>query len=131
MLGNGSRCGRCDAPLAPVARDRASANGAELFGRRRSTRIARGAPLVVYADWQGGPQPARLHDLSFEGASIDTTFAVAKGAVLRIVSRDLDALVQVINLRQRATPVPLHRLHSRLLTVALSRRDGVFVSTTA
>ncbi|MGE0312384.1 MAG: J domain-containing protein [Lautropia sp.] len=150
------RCGRCDAPLTRVAgfaeatRDTGAGGGVgggagsgtgggtrELFGRRRTRRVARSAPLVVYARWDAGPQPGRLHDLSFEGASFDAPAAHPAGRVLRIVSRELDALVQVLAVRAgpgaaaSGRPAASYRHHARLLSVAFTRRDGVFVSAVA
>lgn len=150
-LSDGARCARCDAPLSPApdrsdirspaaARDVAS----ELFGRRRSRRIAREVPLVVHVEWDSVPLAGSLCDLSFEGASFDTARRLAAGSVVRIVSRELDALVQVVGARTMAPAASaaaganaaagtarLHRHHARLLTVAFTRRQGVFVSTMA
>ena len=127
----GARCARCDAPLTrvpdrPGVRSAVPAGrvGPELFGRRRARRIARTVPLVVHVHWEAGALPARLHDLSFEGACFEIARPLASGSIVRIVSRELDALVQVIASRGS-------RHHARLLTVSFTRRDGVFVSETA
>ena len=50
---------------------------------------------------RGGPLPARLKDVSANGASLVLSNAMQEGQVVRMVTRDFDALAMVVSVRRK------------------------------
>lgn len=121
-----TRCARCRAPLAqPPAPDR---QAAELFGRRGATRQPR-AHLAIMQRLDGGATlSVRLRDISLSGIGLVTTTAVPDDTRVRIESRDFEAVAVIVGSRHEHGE---HVLHAQLLSLALARRTGVFVSERA
>jgi curved DNA-binding protein CbpA len=121
-----TRCSRCGAPLA-----RPPAPGAqmhELFGRRRATRRPR-ANLAIMQRLDGGATlSVRLRDLSLTGIGVVATAAVPENTRVRIQSQDFEAVAVIVGSQRELGE---HILHARLLSIAATRRGGVFVSETA
>lgn len=121
-----TRCARCGAPLAkpPATGDFMQ----ELAGRRNASRRPR-ANLAIMQRLDGGATlSVRLRDLSLSGIGLVTTAAVADNTRVRIQSQDFEAIALIVGSRREHGE---HLLHARLLSIALARRTGVFVSETA
>ena len=121
-----TRCARCGAPLAkPPA---AGVRMQELAGRRGASRRPR-ANLAIMQRLDGGATlSVRLRDLSLSGIGLVTTAAVADNTRVRIQSQDFEAVAVIVGSQRELGE---HLLHARLLSIALARRTGVFVSETA
>src|SRR5690606_15054031 len=121
-----TRCARCGAPLAkPPA---AGVRMQELAGRRGASRRPR-ANLAIMQRLDGGATlSVRLRDISLSGIGLVTTAAVADNTRVRIQSQEFEAVADIGG-RQREHRE--HLLHAQLLSLALARRTGVFVSETA
>lgn len=121
-----TRCTRCRAPLArpPGPGEQA----AELFGRRGASRRPR-ANLAIMQRLDGGAAlSVRLRDISLSGIGLVTTATVADGSRVRIQSQDFEAVAVIVGSRCEHGE---YLLHAQLLSLALARRTGVFVSETA
>ncbi len=121
-----TRCMRCRAPLArPPGPDE---QAHELFGRRSATRRPR-ANLAIMQRLDGGATlSVRLRDLSLSGIGLMTTTAVPDGTRVRIQSQDFEAVAVIVDSQREHGE---HLLHAQLLSLAMARRTGVFVSETA
>jgi curved DNA-binding protein CbpA len=121
-----TRCMRCRAPLAKPPGPGAGAH--ELFGRRGATRRPR-ANLAIMQRLDGGATlSVRLRDISLSGLGLITTTAVPDNTRVRIQSQDFEAIAMIIGSQRDGGE---HLLHARLLSLALTRRTGVFMSETA
>lgn len=121
-----SRCMRCRAPLAKPPAPGSQAQ--ELFGRRGATRRPR-ANLAIMQRLDGGATlSVRLRDISLSGIGLVTTAAVADNTRVRIQSQDFEAVAVIVGSQREHGE---HLLHAQLLSLALARRTGVFVSETA
>jgi curved DNA-binding protein CbpA len=121
-----TRCGRCDAPLAPAPD--ALAGERELFGRRSSARRARGDLVAVHADWRGRGVAARLIDLSFGGASLVCSAPAAQGQAVRVITHGLDAVARVVACHRVRDD---WRLRVQWLTTRALGPRGAYVSVSA
>src|SRR5690606_38620072 len=121
-----TRCMRCRAPLAKPPGPGEQA--AELFGRRGASRRPR-ANLAIMQRLDGGATlSVRLRDISLSGIGLVTTTTVAEGSRVRIQSQDFEAVAVIVGSQSEHGE---HLLHAQLLSLALARRTGVFVSETA
>ncbi|MBK6385873.1 MAG: DnaJ domain-containing protein [Rhodoferax sp.] len=98
-IGRDTRCGGCSSPLAPVSPP--ERKNKDLLDRRGVLRIENELAITVYATAQGGPLPARLKDVSANGASLVVSNALQEGQVVRMVTRDFDALAMVVSVRRK------------------------------
>lgn len=89
-----TRCGRCDAPLAPAPGPAGAER--ELLGRRAAVRRARDDTASLLTDWRGVPIRAQLVDVSLGGASLFSGAAVTAGTAVRIVTGSIDAVARVV-----------------------------------
>jgi hypothetical protein len=121
-----TRCSRCGAPLAPPPA--ADQQMHELVGRRSASRRPRGNLAIMQRLDGGATLSVRLRDLSVTGIGLVTTAAVPADTRVRIQSQDFEAIAVVVG-HQRELGEYL--LHARLLSIAPTRRTGVFVSETA
>ena len=64
-------------------------------------RIENELAITVYATAQGGPLPARLKDMSVNGASLVVSNALHERQVIRMITRDFDALAMVVSARRK------------------------------
>ena len=69
-----------------------------------------------------------LRDISLSGLGLITTTAVPDNTRVRIQSQDFEAIAMIIGSQRDGGE---HLLHARLLSLALTRRTGVFMSETA
>jgi curved DNA-binding protein CbpA len=121
-----SRCVRCDAPLAPATGVRAGER--ELFGRRGSTRRARGDAATLRGEPGGAGAAARLVDLSVGGAALASAAPFPGGTALRVTTATLDAVARVV----ACHAVGGHwRLRVQWLTARPLAAAGVFLRATA
>ena len=121
----GSRCTRCDSPLAPPP---APGGGKELLGRRASVRKGRSHAAIVYPAWNASPIAVRMRDLSMTGLSLHAQKPLRVRQAFRIVDPDFEAVAVVVSCRPAGH---LYSVHASLLTVAFGKSAGVFVSATA
>jgi curved DNA-binding protein CbpA len=98
-IGRDTRCSGCTSPLAPVAQP--ERKNKDLLDRRGVLRIENELAITVYATAQGGPLPARLKDVSVNGASLEVSNALHEHQVIRMVTRDFDALAMVVSARRK------------------------------
>ena len=121
-----TRCSQCGAPLAsPPAAD---VQMHELVGRRGTSRRPR-ANLAIMQRLDGGATlSVRLRDLSITGIGLLTTAAVPDETRVRIQSPDFDAVAVIVGSQREFGE---YLLHARLLSIAPTRRTGMFVSETA
>jgi curved DNA-binding protein CbpA len=98
-IGRDSRCGQCSSPLATVAHS--ERKNKDLLDRRGVSRIDNQLGVTVYVTPQSGPLPARLKDISMNGASLVASNALQAGQVIRLVTRDFDSLAKVVSARRK------------------------------
>lgn len=98
-IGRDTRCSACTSPLAPIAQP--ERKNKDLLDRRGVLRIENELAITVYATAQGGPLPARLKDMSVNGASLVVSNALHEHQVIRMVTRDFDALAMVVSARRK------------------------------
>ncbi|MFA7506380.1 MAG: DnaJ domain-containing protein [Burkholderiaceae bacterium] len=121
-----TRCARCRAPLAkPPAPD---AQAQEILGRRGASRRPRANLAIMQRQDGGATLSVRLRDLSLSGLGLVTTTAVADDTRVWIQAQDFEAIATIVGSQREYGD---HILHARLLSLALTRRTGVFVSETA
>ena len=121
-----TRCGRCHAPLTPVARVAAVTQDGEL---RRLLRVTHDAVAEIRtqqapSEWHA----AQLRDFSVTGVSVMLDQAYATGACLHLRSQGIEAVATVVNSRQQADGKFCLGLACETLIVDLS--PGTFVSST-
>ena len=124
--GGGTSCAGCGAPLAPPPR---IDDGLEAWaGRRGSPRVDRDEAALWLPAGAARPQAVQLLDLSFSGLRVASALPAPAGAVARVRTDALDAVVEVVRCRAEGGR---WLLHARLLTLRLLQRSGAFVSATA
>ncbi|MBI3157382.1 MAG: hypothetical protein HYZ20_18535 [Burkholderiales bacterium] len=124
--GGGASCAGCGAPLAPPPH---FDDGLEAWvGRRGSPRVDRDEAALWLPAGAARPQAVQLLDLSFSGLRVASALPAAEGAVARVRTEALDAVVEVVRCRAEGGR---WLLHARLLTLRLLQRSGAFVSATA
>ncbi|MCP5146142.1 MAG: DnaJ domain-containing protein [Gammaproteobacteria bacterium] len=118
-----TRCGRCEAPLAPVAHRFGRLS--DSAGRRASARVAKDEVAMVHYDTSKTSARARMRDLSANGISFYTAAPVKPNTVVRIVTPAFDVVGQVVRVRPSDQ---ISIVHARLVTAAFAGRTSVFVS---
>jgi curved DNA-binding protein CbpA len=94
-----TRCGGCSSPLAPASLPKR--DNKDMLDRRGVLRTESDLAITVYATAEGGPLPARLKDLSANGASLVVSNALHEKQVIRMITRDFDGLALVVSARRK------------------------------
>jgi curved DNA-binding protein CbpA len=123
-IGPETRCERCRSPLSPPPQP--GDYGHELFGRRRSARIAKTHRAIITPAGQSQGITVKMRDLSLNGISFYCELAMTVEQMFKFRDPTLEAVAVVVSCRKRG---PLYSVHARLLTVVFLCRTGVFVSS--
>ncbi len=98
-IGRDTLCTGCSSPLATVARG--ERKNKDILDRRGVSRIDNELAVTVFLTPESGPLPARLKDLSMNGASLVASNSLQSDQVIRLVTRDFDALAKVVSARRK------------------------------
>lgn len=123
---NDTRCGGCDAALAPAPGGALAER--ERGGRRGAARRLRNTPAELHVGWPAQRVGARWRDLSLSGLCVHAPVPVEPGSVVRVADAVLDATALVVSCRRERDGFVVH---ARMLTARFERPAGVFVSARA
>ncbi|MBC8089334.1 MAG: J domain-containing protein [Phycisphaerae bacterium] len=125
IVRGGTRCLRCQGPLAPAVGAGDVSKSAERRGLPRVNKSDWGTMQVC---WPCEPIDVRMRDLSLVGISIYSGNAVPVGTTLRIVAAAVDVVADLVSCR-RVDKV--FTIHARLVTAIFASPTGGFVSMAA
>jgi hypothetical protein len=117
-------CSQCASPLVlaqPVPNKRLR----EIFGRRKTPRVARMGALIIYPNWPHAGYSAQLRDLSPFGISMLTKYSARTGQVLKFDSVNLKGIAHVVSVRENGTDFSVR---ASFLTVEFLTKVGAFVT---
>ena len=119
-----SRCTRCRAPLAAVARGDASKSNE----RRGMLRVSKSDWALLHTDWRADAIDVRMRDLSLDGLSVYSGAALPLHRRVRVAGAAFDVVADIVQCHRVNN---VFTLHGRVLTALFSKQSGGFVSTTA
>jgi hypothetical protein len=118
-----TRCASCGCPLKRLPEPAERAHDGT--GRRADPRLPRSNQVRVRLAGRAGETLARVKDLSLTGVGLVMAEPVAPRQAIAVIDPGFEAVAVVVQCR-RASGV--YTVHARLLTLALLKSAGVYVS---
>ena len=120
-----SSCNTCNSALFPAAKQ-----ALEQTDQRLIQRINRQWDITFYTHWPASRSyVGQTHDVSLNGLQLLTTIALNKHQIIKISSKPLDAVAQVVNQREEARGLlgKRWRIGVEFLTLKFHQPQGSFL----